>query len=171
MNRDADVPLVRVFVALGANLADPQQQVWRAIQHLETLSAVPLRRSSLWQTTPVDCPPGSPAFINAVVELALPQTESAENLLRRLQRLEKEFGRQPKTLLNEPRPMDLDIVAFGNQTRNTAELILPHPRAHCRRFVLAPLAELAPEFILPGQSRSVQELLQDLPDDPQMRKL
>jgi len=70
-------------------------------------------------------------------------------LLQKLRALEKEFGRTSKKVLNEPRSLDLDLIAFGTETRNSPELILPHPRAHLRRFVLQPLGEIAPDFILP----------------------
>ena len=89
----------------------------------------------------------------------------AEELLTRLQVLEKEFGRAPKVVLNEARPLDLDLIAFGDEVRHSPALILPHPRAHLRRFVLAPLAEIAPDLILPGQKKSVRELLQTLRTD------
>ena len=123
------------------------------------LSEQPLLRSSLWETSPVDCPPGSPVFLNAVAGLVARANETPESLLAKLQALEREFGRQPKTLLNEARPLDLDLIAFGQQTRATPTLTLPHPRAHQRRFVLEPLDELAPVLVLPRQSRTVHELL------------
>ena len=100
--------------------------------------------------------------MNAAVALTLRPGETPESLLAKLQALEKEFGRRPKVVLNEPRPLDLDLIAFGGEVRNTPELILPHPRAHLRRFVLQPLGEVAPEFVLPGQTRTVAELLQSL---------
>jgi 2-amino-4-hydroxy-6-hydroxymethyldihydropteridine diphosphokinase len=141
------------------------------MMRLEELSDRPLLRSSLWQTTPVDCPPGSPAFVNAVVGLVPREGETAETLLAKLQALEKAFGRRPKQVLNEPRPLDLDLIAFGNETRATPELTLPHPRAHERRFVLQPLCEIAPDLILPGQTQSVAKLLHRLSPDERMRKL
>ena len=113
----------------------------------------------------MDCPPGAPLFTNAAVALAPNPGETPETLLAKLQALEKEFGRRPKTVMNEPRPLDLDLIAFGTEVRGTSELILPHPRAHLRRFVLAPLSEVAPDFVLPGQQRTVAELLQSLPPD------
>ncbi len=88
--------------------------------------------------------------------------ETPESLLEKLQALEIEFGRRRKHVLNEPRPLDLDLIAFGAEIRATSALILPHPRAHQRRFVLAPLAEIAPELVLPGQTRTVRELLASL---------
>jgi 2-amino-4-hydroxy-6-hydroxymethyldihydropteridine diphosphokinase len=128
-----------------------------------------LLKSSLWETTPLDCPPNSPQFINAVVGLVPHPGETPESLLGKLQALESDFGRTPKKVLNEPRPLDLDLIAFGNETRTTHALMLPHPRAHERHFVLQPLREIAPDFILPRQSRTVSELLGALAPDPNMR--
>ena len=159
------------LVALGSNLGDSRRNLLRAMEELQKLSERPLLRSALWQTTPVDCPPGSPIFVNAVVGLVPREDETPETLLAKLQALEKTFGRRPKSVLNEPRPLDLDLIAFGSETRATEELTLPHPRAHERRFVLQPLSEIAPDLILPGQSKSVVELLHRLPPDESMRKL
>jgi 2-amino-4-hydroxy-6-hydroxymethyldihydropteridine diphosphokinase len=103
--------------------------------------------------------------VNAVVGFCPPPGETPESLLRKLQALEREFGRKPKKLLNEPRPLDLDLIAFGQEVRETNELILPHPRAHQRRFVLAPLTEIAPKLVLPGQAETVTQLLTGLKDD------
>jgi 2-amino-4-hydroxy-6-hydroxymethyldihydropteridine diphosphokinase len=153
------------IIALGSNLGDSPQMIRDAMARLQTFSDKPLLKSSLWQTTPVDCPPASPQFLNAVVALIPRPDETPESLLAKLQALEKEFGRPAKTVHNEPRPLDLDLIAFGPETRMSAELILPHPRAHQRRFVLQPLNELAPDLILPGQARPVAELLAALTND------
>lgn len=147
------------YIALGSNLGDSRATVLRAMDHLQELSDQPIIRSSLYETEPVDCPPGSPNFVNAVVGIVPRAGETPETLLNKLQALEREFGRQPKRVLNEARPLDLDLIAFGNEVRSTAKLILPHPRAHLRRFVLSPLAEVAPDFVLPGQQYSATELL------------
>jgi 2-amino-4-hydroxy-6-hydroxymethyldihydropteridine diphosphokinase len=159
------------YIAMGSNLGDSREVLERAIQKLQELSEDKLRRSSLWRTTPVDCPPGSGAFINAVVALMPRGKETPEGLLRKLQALEKEFGRTPKKVMNEARPLDLDLIAFGSETRNTRELILPHPRAHLRRFVLEPLNEMAPDLILPGQKKTVRELLTNLRTDELVEKI
>lgn len=151
------------FVAIGSNLGDSIGQVRAAIARLNPLSAAPLVASSLWRTAPVDCPPGSPDFINAVVRLAPLAGETPESLLQKLHLLEKELGRQPRKILNEPRAVDLDLIAFGGLVRNSGGLTLPHPRAHRRRFVLGPLAEIAPDLILPGQESSISQLLARLP--------
>jgi 2-amino-4-hydroxy-6-hydroxymethyldihydropteridine diphosphokinase len=94
--------------------------------------------------------------------------ETPESLLRNLQDLQKEFGRRPKQVLNEPRPLDLDLIAFGNEIRNSPHLTLPHPRAHLRRFVLTPLTEIAPEVVLPGQTKPIRALLEALQNDEQV---
>jgi 2-amino-4-hydroxy-6-hydroxymethyldihydropteridine diphosphokinase len=159
------------FIALGSNLGDSRQTLRQAMARLQELSAVPLVKSSLWETTPLDCPPGSPMFVNAVVGLQPRPDEAPESLLEQLQAIEKEFGRRPKKVLNEARPLDLDLIAFGQATRDTQQLALPHPRAHQRRFVLQPMSEIAPDFILPGQSKTVAQLLEELPPDPTMKKL
>jgi 2-amino-4-hydroxy-6-hydroxymethyldihydropteridine diphosphokinase len=135
----------------------------RAIERLRGMSTLPLLKSSLWETSPVDCPPNSPQFVNAIVGLIPHEGETPESLLQRLQQIEIEFGRQPKKVLNEPRPLDLDLIAFGDQVRATPELTLPHPRAHLRRFVLEPLSEICPDLVLPGQNKNVKQLLNDLP--------
>jgi len=150
-------------IALGSNLGNSREILNAAMMRLQEFSTSPLLKSSLWQTTPVNCPPGSPIFVNAVVGLAPRAGETPESLLQKLRALEKEFGRRSKKVLNEPRPLDLDLIAFGTETRNSPELILPHPRAHLRRFVLQPLGEIAPDFILPGWRRTVSQLLAELP--------
>jgi 2-amino-4-hydroxy-6-hydroxymethyldihydropteridine diphosphokinase len=160
-----------VFVALGSNLGDPAQILRAAMARLQHFSDAPIVKSSLWQTTPVDCPPGSPKFVNAVVGLPPRKSETPESLLKKLRALETKFGRQPKKILNEPRPLDLDLIAFGNEIRNTPELILPHPRAHQRRFVLQPLSEIAAELILPGQTKTVAQLLAQLPPDETVTRI
>jgi len=157
-------PILAV-VALGSNLGDSRQILLDALAWLQNFSDEPILKSSLWQTTPVDCPPDSPKFVNAVAGLIPREGETPESLLKKLRELEKEFGRRPKKILNEPRPLDLDLIAFGYEVRHSPELILPHPRAQERRFVLQPLSEIAPELILPGQGRTVTELLAALPAD------
>jgi len=154
---------VLAIIALGSNVGDSQTLLVRAADRLARLSSQPLQRSSVWQTTPVDCPPGSPLFLNAVVGLVPHAEETSESLLEKMLALEKEFGRRPKRILNEPRRLDLDLIAFGTERRSSPAITLPHPRAHTRRFVLQPLAEIAPQLVLPGQSQTVAELLEALP--------
>ena len=163
-------PSPLVLIALGSNLGDPQANVLAAFDQLERLSTRPILRSSLWFSEPVDCPPGSPPFINAAAALFPQSGETPESLLSKLQILERDFGRQPKQVLNEARPLDADLIAWGEETRQTTFLTLPHPRAHLRAFVVCPLTELAPEFILPGQKQNLAALATRLADQA-LRKL
>jgi 2-amino-4-hydroxy-6-hydroxymethyldihydropteridine diphosphokinase len=156
------------FIALGSNLGDSPALICRAMERLAELSERPVLKSSLWRSDPVDCPPGSQPFINAVVGLFPRPGETPETLLAKLQILEKEFGRTAKKVVNEPRPLDLDLITFGRFTRSTETLVLPHPRAHLRRFVLEPLAEIAPDLLLPNQAWPVRELLARLGTDQQV---
>ena len=149
-------------ISLGSNLGNSRRIVRDAMMRLQQFSDSPILKSSLWQTAPVDCPPGSPPFVNAVIALVPHAEETPESLLAKLQALEGEFGRQPKKVLNEPRPLDLDLIAFGDEPRDNPSLVLPHPRAHLRRFVLQPLNEIAPELVLPGYSKTISELLATL---------
>ena len=159
------------FVALGSNLGNSREIVMRAMDRLEKLSTTPLLRSSLWETEPIDCPPGAAPFINAMIGLAPLPSETPESLLQKLKAIEIEFGRKPKTIVNESRPLDLDLIAFGNEIRPGPALTLPHPRAHERRFVLAPWNEIAPDYVMPSNRRSVRELLSDLGGDQSARRL
>ena len=160
-----------VVVALGSNLGDSATQVRAAMDRLAVFAVGPVRCSSLWQSTPVDCPPGSPLFVNAVVVFVPRTGETPESLLSALRAVEQESGRQPKQVLNEARPLDLDLIAWGDERRDTPALVLPHPRAHLRRFVLEPLAELRPDLVFPGQARPVASLLAELPPDPLFRRV
>ncbi len=153
------------LISLGSNLGNPAANIQNAFDQLQKLSVAPIRKSSPWQSTPVDCPPGSPDFINAAVALEPLENETPETLLKKLQTLEIQFGRQPKTVLNEPRPLDLDLIAFKKEIRDSESLTLPHPRWHQRRFVLEPLNQIAPHAILLGQTKSVAQLLAGLDTD------
>lgn len=153
-----------VVVALGSNLGDPAANLQAACHELATLSTGPLLRSSFWRTAPVDCPPGSPDFVNAVVAWKAAPDQTPESLLASLQAIEHKLGRQRKGVINEARSLDLDLIMFGGEERRTPELILPHPRAHLRRFVLEPLVEILPDCRAPGWAASARELLSRLPD-------
>jgi 2-amino-4-hydroxy-6-hydroxymethyldihydropteridine diphosphokinase len=159
------------YIALGSNLGDSIRQVRSALEKLQALSSQPIRSSSLWRSSPVNCPPGSPDFINAVAAIDPMPEETPESLLAKLQAFERAFGREPKQAHNESRPLDLDLLAFGSEMRATAGLTLPHPRARLRRFVLEPLNEIAPELVLPGQKKSVRELLATLRTGEVVEKL
>lgn len=153
-----------VFLALGSNLGDAQEHVLRACAALRVRFPGSHRVSALYRTLPVDCPPGSGAFINAVVMIESfehpppPPTE----LLCGLMMIERAFGRLQRKQRNEPRVLDLDIIAAGSLRGTFGDLEIPHRRAHLRSFVMLPMAELAPTFVLPGQTLSTAELAASL---------
>ena len=135
------------FVALGANLADPVHQVRAA---LESLARLPdchlLRASSLYRTAPVGVG-AQPDYINAVI--ALDTTLGAGALLDALLAIEHEGGRT-RDFHMAPRTMDLDLLLHGDSIIDEPGLQVPHPRMHLRAFTLQPLAEIAPDAVIPG---------------------
>lgn len=174
---------VPAVVSLGSNIPYENQSVTAvigaAIVALESLSLAPLLISSYYQTEPLDCPPGTPDFINAIVILKPRETLSALTFLAELQHIEGRFGRsrmrkhghESVAVVNQSRALDLDLICWGRLCSDEDNLRLPHPRAHLRRFVLAPLAELAPDFILPGQAVTVRQLLSQLHDAGSVSRL
>jgi 2-amino-4-hydroxy-6-hydroxymethyldihydropteridine diphosphokinase len=149
-----------VVIALGSNQGDSLRILDRAGEFL-LAHAKPgtFRASRLHRSKPVDCPPGSPDFFNAVV-LFEPITKWLDpfRVLSDLQQFEKALGRREKVVLNEPRPLDLDIIAFRGIQICSTRLVIPHPRATKRSFVLKPLAEIAPHFVFPGTLPPVSSL-------------
>lgn len=162
---DAPAPH-RVGIALGANLGDRHANLAEGFRFLDRLDGRGRAlRSGLLETAPVDCAPGDPPFLNAVAEIHY--TGEPAELLRCLLEFERELGRAPsgERPVNAPRPLDLDILYFDELVITTATLTVPHPRMTQRRFVLEPLAQIRPELILPGESKTVAELLAELPKD------
>ena len=102
-----------VFVALGSNQGNSREIIKAAILHARLWMGFPILQSSIWETTPVDCPPDSPKFLNAMVGFIPQKSETPESLLKKLQGLEKVFGRRPKKVINEPRLLDLGLIAFA----------------------------------------------------------
>lgn len=152
-------------IALGSNQGDSPALLQRAIQCLQELSNEPLRASSFYRTAPMDCPAGSPDFVNAVALLVPQPHETPVSLLQHLHEIEANFGRERGGTRNAPRPLDLDLISFGEARIETEALTLPHPRAHLRRFVLEPLVELAPDLKLPGFDQTVSKQLAGLPSE------
>ena len=143
------------FIALGANLGDPVATVKAAILALRQLPQTEfIAASSLYRTAPVGLK-HQPDFINAVVELVA--VSPAPTLLEALFEIEARFGRQ-RSVKNAPRTLDLDLLLYGDELSDDPQLTLPHPRLHERAFVLAPLAEIAPQLVIPGRG-PVAELL------------
>jgi 2-amino-4-hydroxy-6-hydroxymethyldihydropteridine diphosphokinase len=150
-----------VGIALGSNLGDRGAEIEAGFAFLRTLSLEgDLLHSSVIETAPVDCPPGSAPFLNAVAEIQVDSDSlPPETLLAKLQTFEQQRGRAADHARNSPRPLDLDILYYGDRVVRTTTLAIPHPRLTQRRFVLEPLAQLRPDLVLPGQTRSVRELL------------
>jgi 2-amino-4-hydroxy-6-hydroxymethyldihydropteridine diphosphokinase len=135
----------RIFVGLGANLGDAVATVRAALDALDGLPGTRVvARSGLWRSAPVDA--HGPFFVNAVAELR--STLPPEALLAALQGIEQRFGRE-RPYPNAPRTLDLDLLAYGERRIESPALTLPHPRAHQRAFVQAPLAQIAPELARP----------------------
>jgi 2-amino-4-hydroxy-6-hydroxymethyldihydropteridine diphosphokinase len=151
---------VRAWVGLGANLGDARATLRAALQALEALPHSRLAGvSSLWRSAPVEAQ--GPDFFNAVA--ALDTTLAPLALLRRLQAIELAHGRE-RPYRNAPRTLDLDLLLYGALRQDDPVLTLPHPRAHERAFVLAPLHELAPALRWPGRDATPAQLLQGLRD-------
>lgn len=144
--------MIRAYIALGSNLGNPVSTVEEAIDALAALRGSLLRAmSSLYRTAPVgisDQLRRQPDFINAVV--AVDTRLPARALLDELFALEAKFGRQ-RSVKNAPRTLDLDLLLYGDLVQDDPELILPHPRLHERAFVVVPLAEIAPQLVIPGR--------------------
>ena len=154
--------LVPVGVALGSNQGNCHAELDAGVSFLRTLSGDGIvRESPRLETAPVDCPPGSEPFLNAVAEISVDSAAlPPSRLLARLQEFERERGRPAEHERNSPRPLDLDILYYGNLVLRTSELTIPHPRAVSRLFVLEPLAVIRPDLVLPGQSQTVLQLLE-----------
>jgi 2-amino-4-hydroxy-6-hydroxymethyldihydropteridine diphosphokinase len=152
-----------VYLSLGSNLGDREQNLRAAIARLRGVLAV----SSFYETEPVEFTE-QPWFLNCAVAVRTELT--LEQFLAKIQQIEHEMGRrriQPKG----PRNIDIDILLFGDSIINTPELDVPHPAMHQRRFVLEPLNEIAPEARHPVLKKTVRELLQALPAEEQVKKL
>ena len=147
----------RAFVATGSNLNgdldSPASQVIRALKAIDNLPKTKLiKQSSLYQSAPVGYA-SQPDFINAVVEISTQLKPEA--LLVALLNIENEAGRE-RTFSNAPRVLDLDLLLYDDLVLHTKKLTLPHPRMHERGFVLLPLAEIAPDLIIPNGGNVVK---------------
>ncbi len=138
-------------IALGSNLAKPARQVRAALSALEAHPQIQIEKtSSLYVTAPVGYD-NQPDFVNAVCSVRT--SLDGVSLLAVLNRIEADFGRE-RTFRNAPRTLDLDIIDFDGISSNDPHLTLPHPRAHERSFVMKPLAEILPDFVLSGHGRA-----------------
>jgi len=155
-----------VYLSLGSNVGEREANLRHAIERLQDLGQVQAV-SSLYETEPVEFT-AQPWFLNCAV--ALETTRMPKQLLQALLDLEVEMGRR-RTQNKGPRIIDLDILLFGNSIVNAPGLTIPHPALAERRFVLAPLAEIAAEVVHPVLKKTIRELRDALPPGPVVRKV
>ena len=162
---------MRAGVALGSNLGDRPANLRAARKQIVDFAGVqsPTLSSSIYETDPVSCEPGAGRFLNAVIEFEF-DVDAAE-LLTHLRAIESALGREPEHARNESRTLDLDFLYFGDARIDNEELQLPHPRMHLRKFVLAPLADIRPDLVLPNQTKTVRELLASLGESDRVSRL
>ena len=148
------------YVAVGSNLGDRAGHIAAALQRLrETPGVATVRASSLLENPAVGMPAGSPPFLNGVAEVGT--TLGPRALLSRLLDIERSLGRERHRKWDS-RPIDLDLLLYAGRVLDEPDLKLPHPRMHERRFVLGPLAELAPDVVHPVLGKRISELLAGL---------
>ncbi|MBV6500851.1 MAG: Bifunctional folate synthesis protein [Prosthecobacter sp.] len=155
----------RFGIALGSNLGDREANLKRGLEMVvERIRPSSVLAGGIYETEPVDCAPGTQAFLNTVVEMEA--AVSPRELHEHLQAVEQAMGRPAVRERNSPRTLDLDLLYAGDFVSGDPVLTVPHPRLHQRRFVLQPLADIRPCLVLPRQTRSIAELLVGLTDDP-----
>lgn len=144
MIHPAPVPVV---IALGSNVGDRRRHLRTAI-HLLSKTVKVVRLSSVWESHPMDCPPGAGLFLN--MALSGVTVRSPESLLAAMHDVEKQIGRR-RLRRNESRRIDLDLIFYGARLSGRTELLIPHPRYHERSFVIAPLGELGLDWTVAGR--------------------
>jgi len=156
----SDPKPITACIALGANLGDRAANLRAALGLISITPGVRVKRVSTFLENPaVGGPPDSPSFLNAVAAIETDLEPHA--LLTRLLEIERQMGRV-RSQRNDPRPIDLDIIFFGDRVIDTPDLVVPHRLMHERRFVLQPLAEIAPEMLHPKLGKRVDEILRAL---------
>ena len=149
----------RIYLSLGSNIGDREVNLRKAVEQLASPDLRVLRTSRIYETEPVDYVDQA-WFLNQVVEAET--SLFPMRLLTRIARIERSLGRT-RAVPKGPRTLDIDILFYGTAVVRTARLEIPHPRIAERRFVLAPLAELAPGHLHPITHRSVRQMLEDAP--------
>src|ERR1700716_2512205 len=155
-----------VYLSLGSNVGDRENHLREAITRLESTGHV-VSISSFYETEPVEVTNQS-WFLNCAVQIET--TKTPKQLMAAVFEIEREMGRQ-RTQNKGPRIIDIDIILFGDSVVNSSELTIPHPAMHQRRFVLEPLAEIAPEARHPVFRTTILEILRGLPMVQTVRKI
>ena len=155
------------YVSLGSNLGDRAGYLLLAVRGMLAAGLDVIRLSSIYETQPVEYH-DQPNFLNMVAELRGSTLPTPEQTLSRMLRVEYALGRIRSIPLG-PRTVDLDLLIYKDETRDTDFLMLPHPRLHLRRFVLTPLNELVPELVHPVLDRSINELLAETDDSSDVK--
>lgn len=156
-----------VYLSMGSNLGDREANLRTAIEKLKEIGN-PITVSSFYETEPVEVSAAQPWFLNCAVKL---DTEKMpRQLIAAILALEQEMGRQRRQQKG-PRTIDIDILLFGSSVIEIPSLTIPHPKLHQRRFVLDPLAEIAPEARHPVLKRTIRELRDGLPPGQTVRKV
>ena len=153
---------MRTAVALGSNIGDRLENLRAARKAVLGLANVrlPILSSAVYETEPVGCEPGAGKFLNAVVEFEYDGDPA--RLLEELIQIEETLGRKRDHRQNVSRTIDIDFLYCGDKQVNNERLQVPHPRLYLREFVLRPLADIRSDLILPGQTKSIRELLAEL---------
>ena len=157
-----------VYVSLGSNLGDRAGNLLLGIRGMFDAGLEISRLSNVYETEPVETFP-QPPFLNMVAELSSRALPPPEQMMARLLRVEYALGRTRETAM-APRTIDLDLLLYRDDTRNTEFLTLPHPRFHLRKFVLTPLAELAPRLVHPTLNQTIRELLERVDDNSTVKR-
>lgn len=158
---------IKVYVGLGSNLGDRAGNLLLAVRCLMEASFEVSKLSAVYETEPVGVEGHTP-FLNMAAEICVKNISPAQMLARML-RIEYLLGRREKNE-KKPRTVDLDLLLYGDVRCRTEFLILPHPRLHLRRFVLVPLAEIAPHLIHPVLHKTVRELLNEVEDSAAVKR-
>jgi 2-amino-4-hydroxy-6-hydroxymethyldihydropteridine diphosphokinase len=152
---------------LGSNLGDRAGTLALAIRALMEASFVVHKLSAIYETEPLEIESDT-YFLNMVAEIRVTNITPAQ-MMARLLRIEYLLGRREKSM-NKPRTADLDILFFGDQEVESEFLTIPHPRLHLRKFVLCPLAEIAPNFVHPLLRKEIADILSECPDTTEVRR-